>query len=289
MIATAERQTVCWLDMRLAVPADWEIVRHSTKGEQGRLVLIDRRAQRMQLSWLAVERPPDIAHMLEDQKSRDLEDDDTSNIDNIDRVGRWRGYRALSDDRRVTRAAWYDQTRRRLIEIVLTWPDEVDRALERELLDSFECPLEPKGESHWQAFGLDVTAPAEWDMEKVTAKVADSVFRFRRDRAEAILRRRGMTDEWFSGSVRGLVEEELDKGVVKTEDTRHRGHPACYSESREQVSRFRRISGQARVRRDLVWHCPESRAVFRVTTLSRRREPVMPSAFDLRCCGEVAA
>jgi len=243
----------------------------------------------MQVSWLVVEAAPDLAYMLDDQKSRDLENDDTTTIENIDRVGRWRGYRALSDDRRVSRAAWYDQTRRRLIEIVLSWPDEVDSQLERELLSSFACPLETGGESHWRAFGLEATAPAGWEMEKVIAKVADSTFRFRRDQAEAILKRRAMTDEWFSGSARGLVETELDKGVVKTEDTRHRGHPACYSESREQVNRWRRISGQVRVRRDLVWHCPQSRSLFRITTLSRRREPVMPDEFIVRCCGEVAA
>ena len=67
---TAKIQTIEWLGMRFRVPDEWEIVRHSSKRRTGTLMFVDRRRQRMQLSWTECRGEPDKVQLFNDLRAR---------------------------------------------------------------------------------------------------------------------------------------------------------------------------------------------------------------------------
>ena len=57
-------QVIQWLGLRLCVPADWQVVRHSLAADRGGLVFVDRYRQRLQLNWTQVPCEPDLDRMI---------------------------------------------------------------------------------------------------------------------------------------------------------------------------------------------------------------------------------
>ena len=95
-VAGALVQELSWLGHRFCVPGDWDIAAHTTDPARGSLSVVDRRKQRLTLSWLRSEREPDLARLVSDWSARERELDPQAAVgeplrhgslivDNIDR------------------------------------------------------------------------------------------------------------------------------------------------------------------------------------------------------------
>jgi hypothetical protein len=258
-------QSIAWLDMRLRVPADWEIVRHSVRTAAGRLVFVDRREQRLLLTWADCPTPPDTDRLFADYRARD----EVTAATPLPVTDGWSGYRTAT----LTRAGRYDPHHRRWIELTITAPGQ-----ETALLQQFAIAT-TNHRREWRAFGFAVETPADWSLAAVDIQPAAATCTFRRQRAEVRVRRLGMTETWFKGDLEKFLQPQVT-GTFRT--MTHRSHPAGLVESREVGHRWQRLLGRLRPRHDLAWHCPVNHAVFQLTTLSAA--PV--DEIVVRCCGE---
>jgi catechol 2,3-dioxygenase-like lactoylglutathione lyase family enzyme len=289
VIGEPERQALAqridWLSLGFRVPRDWEIVRHSSNPARGALVFVDRRRERLRVSWTECQREPDLERLIADfTKAKGL--DAVGPLSR--RADGTLGFaHRVSDGHWATRSVRYHAPDRRLIELELYANDE-RRAneLTHAVLESFSTTPEPFGLS---AFGLSVAGPAgieltHADVRPMDVRVELSVVESKLARTRVSIRKMGAADTWFSGDYRALLEQQRSADYRSFSTTAVREHDALSAQGRERGPLFQRALGQLATLQALVWRCPVDNAVFVVSSSSKARE-----LFDLRsvrvaCC-----
>lgn len=272
--------------MLVCVPADWEVVRHAVSEARGKLVWVDRYDQRLELAWQACENRPHVEQLISDYRRRDLEADSESRFIELKGHLGWTGYRCESEDKPYTRAGRYERHLQRWVEMVIPWPGgDYDRELEAELLAGYSAALGPTARRRWMAFGLDVTAPQGWTLQRAAVRPGDATMRFTRGRGQATIRRLGMTNIWYDNRPDRWLTEQVGDEPVHLEAIRHQGKPAQRGTSREALKRWRglaQLTGRLRERRDLVWAEPSLDVLIHICTLTSPRDSVDPSDFQVQ-------
>lgn len=279
-VQTGDYQRTIWLGMAVDVPTDWAIVRHAVDTEKGRLVWMDRRRQRMQLSWLACPSRPEMRQVIADYRNMDLEFDEDVQFAKLPKINDWIGLRS-SGKRCLTRAARYEAHADRWVELVLEWPDKVDARVERHVCESFDMTEVETG--HWRAFGVDMTVANDWELLRVDAMPADVSWLFSRPKQELIVRKLGMLPTWFDGNMRMFVQRQLKDQPVTFSDIVVNGHTAVMAQSREPAARVKRWVGQQRRRHDCVWQCEQQQTLWQVTRIGGNADGEQMQV-DVRCC-----
>jgi len=238
---------------------------------------------------------PDMTHVMTDYRNRDREEDQSFQFKTVDEHDQWIGlYR-----RGLTRLARYVEKRRMMVELAITWPKRREFDVESDIAESFDVGNEPPpierdrkakqtelGESRWRAFGLDVIAPAGWTLTRTEVKPADTTFFFQDlndSNRRAQIRRAGMIDAWFDGSLETFIRRYVGVGPeIDHEPLGQKGRTALLSQCIETATKFERISGRAPVRRDLSWVDRDAHAVICVTTWSAgKKHTAEPRIFDV--------
>jgi hypothetical protein len=276
-------QRIEWLGMRMQVPDEWEIVRHSVSPQKGRLVFVDRREQRLQVSWLAAASRPDLERATSDYRSRDLEEDPGTRFEELAR-GRWKGFRRLRGRTVLTRAGMYHEPSKRWLELVIFWPDGVDPEAERALLETFEAQ-ESRGAVRLSAFGIDLRAPEGWALEGTEVKPAAVTILLSRPGAKMAVKRLGMVESWLKGDLEGFLRGQMRGRDFECSPARRNGHAAQRAEGRQAGSKLSRLLGLTHPRADMAWVCPTSHALFQVTVEGRGVGMAEAEAVKVNCCG----
>ncbi len=281
-------QTIEWLDMRMEVPEDWEIVRHSVRRRQGRLVLVDRRQQRMQVSWVDVAKRPDLERVISDYKARDKAEDAKTTFRGISCQGNWRGFRRIRGETALTRVGWHHEKSGRWIELSIFWPTGVEEALETGILKGFEPSGSEEKTTRVQAFGIALETDQGWTLSEAEVKPAAVKLTLRRGAEEATVRRLGMVESWFKGDLEGFLKHEMGGEETDLRKVIWNGHEAHRGEGRLKGSWMSGVLGLRGKRSDLAWVCPQVHSLFQVTIAGRGSERTAPEAMNVRCCGNAA-
>ncbi len=298
-------QSIAWLGLRLAVPADWEVVRHSLNLLKGGLTLVDRRRQRLQLRWTACKKPPLIERMLHDHRARQLKDEPDAHIQSY-RHGPWEGLvRELDESTRLTRAAWYEPDQKVLLEAVISHgQEEVELELRDELIDSIDLTEPMNQATTWCAFGFAAHNPPNFRAYTSAIHAGEASLTFvEYDRpggeklrpGRATVTRLGLADGWFAGDLGKFLRArepklrfDITERVLDEAFTGGRRATAVCARSIEPGPRLKRLAGRLRTRRDLLWHDPSANAVFHIHTLSFEKTPIEPTEFRLGPAREAA-
>lgn len=285
-------ETIQWLGLKLEVPGDWSIARHGVDAERGVLVLVDRLAERLALSWRTLDAIPEVAQVVAAERAEDiakLPECLTADV----RISGWHGYRRTVAGESTIRAARYDPCSRRLIQAELSVEPKLGRTtrVTEQLLNGIRCVpgSEPR---RLRAFGVDVTLPPNLELHHTTIQPASVTFEFvnaahmaEQSGGTAVLHRMAMADAWYRGNCLDVIERE-SPGIAlhKTQVLRVNGHAAGYAEGDASGTRFARWIGRGRTRRATVWHCPSEDAVYYLATTSPDRNPMHPNLFLVTCC-----
>ena len=288
-------QRVEWLGLGLSVPAGWEIVRHSLSAEVGSLRFVDRRRERLVISWAQCKSPPDLSRLVEEMR-REAEVGAGSEPF---RYGPWRGIQHIRADSELgTQAVRYHAETGRLLEAHVFGVDAA--AQEQSLARAILGQLRVLGSAHtscrWRAFDLALKTPENFAL--VGADVAPAEVRFRfEERAAAgtpraivaTAQRLGMAESWFDGDLARLLRARLPRVQWSTlSSLNHLGAEALSAEGRPLEKRLTRLLGSAREGRALVWRAPGENAVYLLTTEGPRGKAPDPSCFQVQGRAEVA-
>ncbi len=278
-------QMLAWMGMRWRVPRDWEVLHHSTDPVRGRLILVDRRRQRMQLSWARLDSRPDIEQAIADHRSRDMTEDPEVEMTDLLRPHGWLGYTRFAEKGALSRFTRYEPALEYWIDLIVSHPARHDPNLDEALAAGFEARTPgPDRPQHWRAFGLDVQTPPEWKLSSTAVNAGDVTLRFaeKDGPSEVVVRRLGMIDAWFLGDVQQWLRHHIGVMVEAEFTTVRRGNEsAVKATSREPGTRWRRILGKLRIRRDMAWVCDTAKSLICVTTWSPDAEPVGPHEFEI--------
>lgn len=284
---------VCWHRMQLPLPAQWAIVRHGVKSAGGRLVWIDRRDQRMQLAWLHAPSRPDIDRAMNDYRSVDLQQDASATFADMPELNGWVGMITTTTTQCFTRAVRYEPDVQRWIELTLTWPQQTrDISLEQKMLQGFV--LQPSDENErWRAFGMDLSLTAVINdkgpshLEQVMPLPADVRWKFLQPASgsEWIIRKVGMLESWFDGSLQEMLRRQRAEVALEIEPLLIQGHAGFVGVSALLQARITRLWRRRKQCVDVVWHCPQSRSVWQVTCMGFIGKEDRPwEAVVAHCC-----
>lgn len=290
-------ETIQWLGLKLEVPGDWSIAKHTVDAELGSLVLVDRLAERLALSWRTLDATPEVTQVVATERAEDmakLHECQTSDV----RISGWHGYRRTVAGESTIRAVRYDASSRRLIHALLSVEPRLGRAtrVTEQLLNGIRC-VPGSEQQRLRAFGVDVVLPPNLKLNQTTIQPAHVIFEFvdvacesEQLREIAVLHRMGMADAWYRGEGLDVIERE-SPGIAlhKTQDLWVNGHLAHYAEGDASATRLARWLGRGRLRRALLWHCPSENAVYYLATTSRHRKPLHTNVFNVTCCKGLCA
>lgn len=289
-------QIIQWLGLKFRVPSEWQIVRHSVAPDAGRLVLVDRRRERMELYWHSCAREPDLERTLEDQRSKERLAEPEAAIEPCSFTAGWRGFRRRSGGGDVvSRAGRYDSGSKRWLEVVIVAPAGAKDgpSTDLDVLGSVEVTGPAGSCTRWQAFDIDLVTPAGFRLVVAQVRPADVAFDFRAVDSQtgelgteaARVHRRGMADAWYAGDPEQVLHRD-NPGVrfLELRQDSAGPHPALIGEGRAPGTRLGRLLGRRATCRSVAWHCDQRNAVYCVTTTSRDKTPLMPRDFVVSCC-----
>lgn len=279
-------QWIEWLGVRFCVPHDWQLVRHGLRPQHGSLVFVDRRVQRLTVSWTECRSEPDLERLLSDYRAK-LEQEASGGSfkewrSRADRCLEQRGPHGV----RVTRAVRYHAPHRRLLEIQCVASDTADDACVTALLDSLALTDAPAEARRVCAFGLDVLMPVGFVVARADVKPFDATLHFaeRDGTATATLRRLGMVSRWHHGELEALAHGHFPRAELRR--TAGDDHAVVLT-GREAGALWLRLFGRLRLQRTVLWLSPTEDAAYELTTWSRDKHPVLPDAFAVRGRPEV--
>jgi hypothetical protein len=257
-------EQVEWHGLALSVPRDWEIVRHGLSPALGSLCFVDRRRERLTLSWAAVKSVPDLGRIVHEWAGLACERGAPRPFD----VGSWTGLMLQTAAGVETRVVSYDASTMRLLELRILARAGEER-LARELIGGIRVRAEAEPVRRFRAFGIDVVVPRDFALRSAAVAPCDVSFRFERaagGRETPLLRfsaqRLGMAGTWFDGDFAGLLAAKapgVDHGPLQAVRVDGREAHACRGRCLEQ--RWVRLLGRAREERALLWSAPEQNAI----------------------------
>ena len=142
----------------------------------------------------------------------------------------------------------------------------------------------------WKAFGIDCFSPPGWELIDARIHPMDAELHFTdnalyddRVASEAIVRRLGMADTWYSGDAEAFLLVKERGHEFRFKETDYEGHRAVEAVADTDRRLYHRLTGRRRIRRELIWLCEPMNSLFRVTTLSTPRHAIEPRKFSSRC------
>ena len=291
-------QVVQWLGLRLCVPAEWEIVRHSLSLEQGSLVFVDRRHETLRIYWRDCETMPDLNRMVSDQRSKDVVEFAGATVKNLSGYAGWQGtIREEGPEKRSVHAVKYDSPTQRLIQAIITEASEAAacKSQRAALLNDIKVVSKANEARDFCAFGLNVTVPLGFRLLKATAKPADVTFEFaevdtkhsRPTGKGVTVHRMGMAAAWVPEDKQQLLVKENPQISLRNFQGISRGkHPAIVAHGQETRPRLLSMLGVGRRGDALLWHCEKMNAVYSVATRYLKRTPLEITALSTPCCDE---
>jgi hypothetical protein len=253
-------------------------------------VFVDRRRERLVLSWTECKSAPDLARLVQDFSAQQAGAGKLHRSGPY-RSGAWRGIRREAQAGGVqTQVVQYDAASARLIEArVCTLGSHEENGLAERVLRAIEVSEPAQSCRRWRAFGLGVEVPPGFELAGTEVQPGSAAFRFERPRGphsarttEAEVRRLGLARAWFDGALERLLGVRFPKVTFEqSEACEYAGGPAWLASGWEEATRFERWLGRARRLRALAVNAPEENAVYVVTTKSPQNAPLDPRAFSL--------
>ena len=297
-----EPTVVDWHGLHVALPVPWEVVRHGVSPLKGSLVFADRTRQRLQVTWTACRKAPDVDRLLSDHRAKQLKANERAVFDEAEPAEGWRGLvRRFEDGRAITRLARYEAEAAggsKLVEVVLEHRPG-DRA-EAELLPTILAGFDAEGEvGRYRIFGLDVKVEGaeggggRWWLGSTRVLPADVTLTFqdtdpathKEAKSTVAVRRQGMADGWFDGDPEKLIRRELPKAAWAFEGDEVNGHGAVVGRCVVPGPRIKRFARLHNARGEVAWHCEAENAVYRVAATGPARRGVGVEGFEVRCHG----
>ena len=202
----------------------------------------------------------------------------------------WEGFVRREDQQTLTQAAKYFEPARRLVELVIVWPQARDKALERQLLAGVSPEPLADGRRVWQALGLSVRPPADSALSDYKADPGHVRFDFNVPGGTVSVSRLGLVDrwltqplaEWLAGSA-GAVARRDCAGVTSVN-----GHPAEELLTSRRAASWRMLIGRRAWELQRAWVCPACQRAFVVRWRCTSRRPVEAPGVDVGCCAPLA-
>ena len=309
--ARVDLACTCWRGLCFAHPADWEEAALSDFQESGKAVLVDRRFQRMQVQWERLNRPPDLEAMhakLKDSFPQHA-------IARLTTHPNWIGLVRTDPGGQVVHAGRFLQNagggkaasggtaNGTLVQVVITWPGQRDEPLEAAILDSVAAQ-QGQAMVHWEALGLHVQVPGEFELAESSSRVGRVVWTFLRKKpglprddtpgpgatgpASIMIERLALPKYWLKTKLEEWLTTQQPPGfrIAAAEQVQLPSHAAVRIHARHG-GRVADLVRRTEHRLGWAWLCHQQQRIYHVAVRYRgHRAPALPEVL-VHCCQDV--
>jgi len=292
-----------WRNIRMRIPADWEMLQFARSADEGRCAFADRYRFRLELSWRATAGSPDLERTISDYAAKLLEQ--TKRPPARLACGPWYGLQceragnggllptSEADASDTTRFARFLTELRCVVEVVFLWPDGREQPLEETVLDSVAAEPQHDGRQRWRAFGMDILADSGLALTACRVEPASAEMLFADESSGTAERfaRRGMVSEWLKEPVSDWQQRQAPDDAEMTVSTQHdRGHEISRTAGRIRGRGLRGKLSRTAWREAAAWICPADGRLYSVSRTGARPASTDAELFGRRlaCCREVA-
>jgi len=289
-----------WRSVQIEHPGEWEVAVASGPDDPGRLILADRQYHRLDVKWRTLKYVPNLDLWITKYARRDKKDK-TKYSPLATAPGEWKGVVQKKTKGTLVHAVRFFHEPRLIVEVTVVWSSKRDVGLENRILQSVRTPDVQDRSKLWEAMGMSVVCPREFDLRETDLKVGRIRWDFRAIDAkgkaiktgpEIRVERIALPDHWLGGkALREWVGEQLPGRYAQL---RGRAVPVNRHPAEELVSVGKgplsgRLRGRREMRMDLIWRCPMEQRVYHVELTEQRRdeEISLPERFEVRCCRPV--
>jgi hypothetical protein len=209
-----------WRKFEFDLPEDWEMLQFSRNPASGKCAFADRNQFRLELNWRHVPAVPDFDRMISDYMNK-LAEQGMSDGRRVS-AGQWAGLEGRVAAGIISRFGWYSGRESCVVETVFLWPAERDKGLEEKILSSFRDSLpDDRGRIRWRAFGMDVSVPEGWQLDRCRMEPAYAKMTFKDSinrRGEVSFARRGMVEEWLKEPLAKWLKASAGEMLEATQD-----------------------------------------------------------------------
>jgi hypothetical protein len=290
-------ERTCWRAIQVDHPPEWEVAVASGADDPGRLVFADRCFHRLDICWKTLKYIPNMDLMLSKHRQGDRQDG-TTLCDLPTAPAPWKGVVRKTPSGAVVHAGRFFRQERLLVEAALVWPDHRDPRLESRVLESIQAVDADGQERLWQAMGLSVTCPSNFDLHESSLKVGLIQWDFRmkphkgrRDKPGPQLRieRIALPDYWLKGrSLQDWLAEQVPSSSrqLRQQVVPQGRHTACQVLSTGKAPLAGRLRGYRLLRLDVAWRCPIEERVYHVCLSEPRKDEELAflEHWEVRCC-----
>lgn len=277
-------QNIDWLGIHVEVPANWEIAGHGRNPDRGKLVFVDRRRQRLELTWLACRTRPDGALIMKERHLKDRAMHGAESCGAVQRKNGWFVYEWSSSGIALERRGRYFDKRSMWVEAVFSGSGADDDCDSQVVAESIAFDDHGEGRMRWRAFGIDCTTPAEVKLTRVEVRPADCTLAFSWDLGEAVLHRLKVPELWYEGAAEDeaahLVDEKARRALRPVVYQTH----SAFSASWMQGGAWERLIRKQRFCRDIVWECKSGKTVYHLSYKLHRAEKMEQEYIRVVCC-----
>ena len=274
----------CWRGIRIAHPSDWEPAYLSRLNEPMQCRFVDRRFERLQVTWQVLPREPDLPEMYR----RLARHEGRKPSPALKGVPEWTGLVRHEGAGAVVHAGRFFRPGRWLVQVVMVWPEARDRELERAVFEGISP--QPAGQVRdWEALGLSAAVPADFDLTEAGSKVGKVAWDFKRPKrrwAGLSIERLAMPEAWLKGPLGEWLAGEIPPGFRPRRETPvdcgGQGGTEIYSRRASPVT-FLLRTGMSRL--DRAWLCRNEARVYRVAYWDRAAGQIdWPAGLEVHCC-----
>lgn len=272
-----------WRDVRLEIPADWEMLQFSRERGRGRCAFADRRQFRLELSWRQVKGEPDFPRMMSDYKAKLESSGDLQDSKTFTQAG-WHGLAGRQKNMEVSRLGSYFDAERLLVEMVFIWPGQRDLKLEKTVLQSCRHAPPENGCRELKAFGMFCRIPEKYEFAacNVQPALASMVFRGPRRPAQIKLHRLGMVPQWLRHPLADWLKAQVPRDVrdLNIETEKQIGHEVVSVAGKYVPKGLLIPKGLYSAK---AWVCPKDGRLYHAESICRPGEDISFRLLD--CCG----
>ncbi|MHC4561317.1 MAG: PqqD family protein [Planctomycetota bacterium] len=306
----ASMDRTIWRGLEIAHPADWELSVASPAGKDGQCVFADRYFQRLEVFWRPIRPGPTLGMLVEKFRDEHIKGVDKKIKEAKKSKGKiaappdiklqpltdapdgWAGFIQKLPKGSITRALRLADEDRLLIEVAVVWPSRRDSAAEAEILRNMRPVARDQDTRRRRAMGLDVTLPANLELELNRPSAGRIHWEFVDPDDEKygrlFIERLAMASAWMTDT----LAEWLPKNLIPNSTVIHQhgetvnGHPAQTCLSRSPVGRFGSFWGKQNVRSETIWICPREDRMYRLclARVSRETDLDLPRPLTVACC-----
>ncbi len=272
----------CWRGIELLHPADWEPAALSGPQEPAKCILVDRRHERLELTWETVTRTPDVKKMYELRDKSDRMSKPFSGVPG------WSGVVRKEENKTIVEAGRHFPQADCLVQAAVFWPERRDHQLEQTVLSSVR-PQREGAVTLWQAAGLKAEIPAGFELYSSATRVGQVTWEFRRrgHRGAAVcVERYAMPDSWLKTPLGEWLTGQLPKGFKVVRDLQVPHGPHFGVDLHSRCGHFLSgVTGGETRRLDRAWICDREKRAYRMSYWQRGRGEIeFPLGLAVECC-----